>query len=63
MTPQQKSDAEARARAYIDEIIKINRKYGMGGNVSEETYQEVVKGSAEVFEGLISSSSEPKNLA
>lgn len=53
MTPQQKADAEKRAQAYIDEIMKINRKYGMGDSVSEDTYRHAVEGSAEVFKGLL----------
>jgi len=53
MTPQQKADAEQRAKAYIDKIIRINREHGMGNSVSEDTYRRAVDGSARVFRSLI----------
>ncbi len=61
MTPQQRADAEKRARAYIDEIIKINREYGMGDKVPEDTYRHAVEGSAAVFEGLLGQTSSSTN--
>ena len=44
--------AEASARAYIDSVIEINRKYGMGGNVSEDMYDKAVAVAQESVRGL-----------
>jgi hypothetical protein len=33
---------EERAREYIDSIIAINQKYGMGGEISDDEYEEAV---------------------
>lgn len=59
MTPQQKTEAKRRAQEYIDKIIKINREFGMGDTVPEDTYRHAVEGSAEVFKGLLNQSSKP----
>ena len=53
MSPKQRRDAEQRARDYIDQIININRQFGMGGEVADETYERAVKGSVRAVRGLI----------
>lgn len=34
------------AREYIDRVIAINRRYGMGGQVPEEIYNRAVEEAA-----------------
>jgi hypothetical protein len=54
----------ARARQYIDEILEINRRYGMGGDLPEDTYERVVEQAAKVFKGLsrwVTSAPLPRN--
>jgi hypothetical protein len=37
------TDSAQAARDYIDRIIAINRRHGMGGDVSEDTYNRAVE--------------------
>lgn len=34
------------AREYIDRIVAINRRYGMGDRIAEETYDQAVQKAA-----------------
>ncbi|HEV2757785.1 MAG TPA: hypothetical protein VG318_18650 [Actinomycetota bacterium] len=45
MTRKKKTaiDGAQAARDYIDQILAINRRHGMGGDVSEETYNRAVE--------------------
>jgi hypothetical protein len=43
---------DARARAFIDNIVRINQRYGMGDDLPEATYERVVQDSARVFAPL-----------
>ena len=45
---------EDRAREYIDSIIEINRKYGMGGSISDEEYEDAVADAANAFKAVAS---------
>lgn len=47
-----KQETDDRARAFIDEVIEINRRHGMGGGPSEDTYRDVVKATADAFRSL-----------
>jgi hypothetical protein len=53
MTPTQHDEAQRRAREYIDRIIQINRKYGMGSDVPEDTYERAVQRSVDAVSGLL----------
>jgi hypothetical protein len=41
-----------RARQYINDILEINRRYGMGGDPPEDTTKRAVEQAANVFKGL-----------
>ena len=49
----------SRARAYIDEILRIYEKHGMGGAVSAEDYEHAVAGCASAYSGLLNPSRSP----
>jgi hypothetical protein len=53
MSPSQKREAEERARAFIDKIVAINRKYGMDGNLAEDVYNDAVTSAANAYRGLV----------
>jgi hypothetical protein len=59
MTPDHHHEAEQRARAYIDKILRINEKYGMGGAVSAEDYERAVAGCASAYSSLLTASPSP----
>jgi len=46
MSPQEKRELDRSARAFIDEIALINKKYGMGEKVPKEVYENAVTESA-----------------
>lgn len=56
MSPQQQRDVTAKARAFIEQIEKINRKHGMGGTLPAETHERAVQESADVAIVLIARS-------
>ena len=45
-------DSHDKARTYIDSVIEINRRHGMGSQVKPETYEKAVRSAAEAFDGL-----------
>jgi hypothetical protein len=47
--------AEKVAREYIDKVVAINRRYGMGGRVPKDTYDRAVEEAARLFRGSRSS--------
>jgi hypothetical protein len=48
----QLQDPDLDARRFIDDILEINRRFGMDGDVSAETYDEAVAEAAEAFSAL-----------
>lgn len=54
MSPQQKRELDRRARAFIDEIAVINKKYGMGDKVPKEVYENAVTESARLAASVTS---------
>ena len=61
MTHQQELEVNARATAFIDTIISINKEHHMGGDVTEEEYRSAVSSSASAVRPLLdrSQSSSP----
>ncbi|HEY1831001.1 MAG TPA: hypothetical protein VGG38_12245 [Acidimicrobiales bacterium] len=51
-----KEEHHRRAEEYIDRIIAINKKYGMGGETPDDVYKEAVKRAASAFRGLVPTS-------
>lgn len=41
-----------RAKAYIDAVLEINQKHGMGGSVAEDVYETAVRSAAAAVEEL-----------
>jgi hypothetical protein len=49
-----KEEQTRRATEYIDQIIEINRKYGMAGDeLPDDVYEDAVKSTARAFNGLV----------
>ena len=46
-------ELDNRAKAFIDTIININRKHGMGEDVPDELYESTVREAADAFRGLV----------
>ncbi len=46
------SERNAKAKEYIDSIVAINRKYGMGTVVSDEVYEQAVDDAAGAFRNI-----------
>jgi hypothetical protein len=51
MTTQQVTSGD-RARAYIDSVVAINRKYGMDGSLSDDDYNQAVADAEAVVVAL-----------
>ena len=63
VSPKQKKEAEVRAKAFIDEIIAINRRYGMDGKMPKEVYETAVKNSARSIAPLVGRNSRSTSSA
>lgn len=50
MTKQ--TDRDRRAREYVDKVVAINRRHGMGGKLPKDLYEDSVRATARVFEKL-----------
>lgn len=50
----QQTKRQEQARRYINEVIAINRSFGMDGDVPEDVYNEAVEEAANAFKGLVS---------
>lgn len=48
----QPTDIYERACAYIDEIMAINRRTGMGDQIPEDVYEDAVRDVARASSGL-----------
>ena len=57
-----KNDTD-RARQYIDAIVAINKRHGMGGAISQESYEQAVARSARAYRGLRSVNQEARRSA
>jgi hypothetical protein len=51
MTPHQKSEIDKNARAFINEILSINKKFGMG-EVPVDVYENAVSENARVVSSV-----------
>ena len=48
----QDESMQQQARQYIDRIIDINRRHGMGSEVPVDTYNRAVRATVRAFEHL-----------
>lgn len=54
MTPQQKNEIDKNARAFIDQIISINKKYDLGTEVPADVYESAVNENVRMVTAIAS---------